>query len=148
MKTLSTSPQSARGVTLVEILISLLLVITGVLGVIAIQGHMLTTGKNVEQHTQALLILDTLEESLLTNHAQNAEAICQPGTLRSFERKLQEAIPSARLTLRRSKDGCATFVREGVSVFVFEIEWQKLNAVQRANDVSTENVVISREVVL
>ncbi len=148
MKTPPTSLPLARGVTLVEVLISLLLVITGLLGVVAIQGHMLTTGKNVEQHTQALLILDTLEESLRANHAKNAMAICQPGALKSFERKLQEVIPGARLSLRRNKDECATFVREGVSVFVFEIEWKKLNAVQRSNDLSTENVVISREVVL
>ena len=43
----------------------LLVIITGGLSAIAIEGHALTAGKNLEQQTLAFLVLDSVEETML-----------------------------------------------------------------------------------
>ena len=66
MKELLFSLEKADFRPLTGTLISLLSLVTGVLAVIAIQGHALTTGKNLEQKILALLAVDSVEETVLT----------------------------------------------------------------------------------
>lgn len=128
--------------SLTGILISLLLVITGLLGVIAIQGHILTAGKNVEQHTLALLALDSIEETALSMDSKGID-FCKKDALKRFHTMVAAVGPYARLT---QPSGCPASVRGGTNVFVFQIEWQERSSFAETYNLTPDTVTLSRKV--
>lgn len=130
--------------SLADTLISLLLVITGLLGVIAIQGHTLTVGKNVEQRTLALLALDSVEETMLAMGNKGMD-LCKKDALKRFHAIVTAVDPYAQLTLPL---GCPAFVRGGTNVFAFQVEWQELSSFAETYNLTPNRETLSRKVSL
>ncbi|CAM3450500.1 type IV pilus modification protein PilV [Parendozoicomonas haliclonae] len=135
------------GFSLIEVLVSLLILSIGILGMLALQGYSMKSNINTEQKTHALLILDGIEETVLADADNKGKAICKADALKEFSEMLSDIDPTAELGLEGGAGApCPTGIYNNLTVYKFQITFQQLTGLTSASRTGPEEIVMTREV--
>ena len=138
------SPAHNRGFSLIEILVSLLILAVGILGMLALQSHTIKSNISSDQRTHALMVLDSIEETILADRANQGTSICAANALDPFNNALTAGIDNtAAITWTGGSAPCPTRRSSGMNVYRFQVRWTELTAFASSQ---TQITRITREV--
>lgn len=122
-------PARNRGFSLIEILVSLLILAVGILGMLALQSHTIKSNISSDQRTHALMVLDSIEETILADRANQGTSICAANALDPFKNALTAAIDNTvDIDWTGGASPCPTRRSNGMNVYRFQVKWTELTA--------------------
>ncbi|WP_281645137.1 type IV pilus modification protein PilV [Parendozoicomonas sp. Alg238-R29] len=129
MKRKHATPASARGFSLVEILIALLILSVGILGMLALQAQSVKSNISSDQRTHALMILDSIEETILADTDNRGASICGAGALVPFTNNLSGVDNTAKLSMVDVNAPCPIVdPNNDMNIYRFQVSWEELQS--------------------
>ena len=124
-----------RGFSLIELLVSLLILAIGVLGMLRLQTMSVQSNIASDQRTMALLILDSVEQKIL-----DGEDVCATDGLKNARANLALIEPEATLGIA---DACPTDVDGNISLYTIQIQFSEVGGFNMGGK---DSVVLERRV--